>query len=402
MPQYYFILGKNPKLSLAELDQALQTRAITSEVVARASDYCILETKEELNLVELLQHLGGTLKAGQILEGLSSRDEVQSICANVDWAEKKLPLTKHRAEFGISVYGTKKSGPLSKRYGLGLKKALQSIGHSVRMIFDPSGQLSSVTVAKNGLLSKGFELCVLESATQHWLGLSQAVQSFRKFSERDYGRPDRDARNGMLPPKLALMMLNIAGAKSGSVVLDPFCGSGTVLQEALLLGCKKVYGSDISEKAVKDSQNNVQWLSTQEKSIGTVQIRKVDARQLRPTYVAESVDVIVTEPDLGPPRPARNEEQIEERRQEAIALYRSFLSSATKVLKANGRVVMAWPVWSLQDTRYHLHPKKILPDGWTLLWPYGDLVSQDGEKTLLYERPGQFVAREIVILSPNK
>ena len=61
-------------------------------------------------------------------------------------------------------------------------------------------------------------------------------------------KPYRDMRRGMLPPKLARSLVNLAiGAKSPSdmTILDPFCGTGTVLMEAMLLGTH-VVGTDLA------------------------------------------------------------------------------------------------------------------------------------------------------------
>ena len=44
-------------------------------------------------------------------------------------------------------------------------------------------------------------------------------------------------------------------------MLDPFCGVGTTLIEASLLGFDQMIGSDIDEKAVADTEKNLNWLS---------------------------------------------------------------------------------------------------------------------------------------------
>lgn len=62
------------------------------------------------------------------------------------------------------------------------------------------------------------------------------------------------------PPKVAQMMINLAGPDRHKILLDPFCGSGTILQEAALLNFQKIYGSDQNSQAVKDSQVNLDWL----------------------------------------------------------------------------------------------------------------------------------------------
>ena len=89
---------------------------------------------------------------------------------------------------------------------------------------------------------------------QFSLAQTEAVQPFEQFSARDFGRPGRDDLSGMLPPKLAIIMINLAQTPLNSILLDPFCGSGTILSEAVLLGYTNLIGTDISEKAIADSK----------------------------------------------------------------------------------------------------------------------------------------------------
>lgn len=58
------------------------------------------------------------------------------------------------------------------------------------------------------------------------------------------------AYKGKFYPQLAKSLLNIADIAPGAVVLDPFCGSGTVLLESYLNGFKS-YGCDMNPLAVK-------------------------------------------------------------------------------------------------------------------------------------------------------
>jgi len=49
---------------------------------------------------------------------------------------------------------------------------------------------------------------------------------------------------GSMSPKLARCMVNLSRVTEGKLLLDPFCGTGGILIEAGLIGCK-VVGSDI-------------------------------------------------------------------------------------------------------------------------------------------------------------
>ena len=84
----------------------------------------------------------------------------------------------------------------------------------------------------------------------------------------------------MLPPKLAQIIVNLATGnattagtadsrdsksddkvgRQNTTVLDPFCGTGVILQEAALMGYK-VYGTDLEPRMVDYSKANLDWLS---------------------------------------------------------------------------------------------------------------------------------------------
>ncbi|MGH3907759.1 MAG: TRM11 family SAM-dependent methyltransferase [Pseudonocardiaceae bacterium] len=62
-------------------------------------------------------------------------------------------------------------------------------------------------------------------------------------------------RRGALRPVVAAAMMRLAGETTGRV-LDPCCGSGTVLEEALSAGWEAV-GSDLDPEAVATARDNV-------------------------------------------------------------------------------------------------------------------------------------------------
>ena len=147
-----------------------------------------------------------------------------------------------------------------KRIGMMIKKGLTETGASVRLVLPEfnSLALASVVVTKNLLLQKGAEICILAGKDGVYTAKTIAVQDFEDSGRRDYQRPARDEKQGMIPPKVAQIMLNLSGAKTGESILDPFCGIGTIIQEGILLGYKML-GSDINKKAIKGSEQNLEW-----------------------------------------------------------------------------------------------------------------------------------------------
>jgi tRNA (guanine10-N2)-dimethyltransferase len=71
----------------------------------------------------------------------------------------------------------------------------------------------------------------------------------RNPGKRDFFHP------GVMMPRIARTLVNIAGVRKGDLMLDPFCGTGGILIEAHLLGAH-VIGSDFDPLMVLGSRKN--------------------------------------------------------------------------------------------------------------------------------------------------
>ena len=399
--EYFFLLGSHPALSAAELAAVLPSwPGVGSASVGgpRVADEKILlwRTDQALDAAALLDRLGGTIKIGLLAGRIQNDGQI------VDALTAYLPAAG-RVFFGFSIYG-QPPAPI-KDLALQVKKKLLARGQSSRWVVSREKTLSSVVVEKNKLLTKGGEALVIRDGDGWLIGFTAAVQPFADFSRRDYGRPARDDYSGLLPPKLARIMLNLglAGSPAGAVVLDPFCGSGTVLMEALLMGAQKAFGSDLSPRALRDAENNLSWLKKNyPAAAGVYELKKRDAAALAAApgpWPRAAVDAIVTEPYLGAPRgPVDYPRQI----RQLNDLYGRFLAAAGAVLRPAGRIVMVWPIFRAAGVNGRLQPGlqsfKIIPP-WPPAWPLHPAWSLTERGTLVYGRPDQKIWREIVILS---
>ena len=95
---------------------------------------------------------------------------------------------------------------------------------------------------------------------------------------------------GSMSPKLARCMVNLARVKEGDLVLDPFCGTGGILIEAGLIGCK-VVGSDIYWKMKNGTAINLEHYG-----ITDYRTFNLDVRELK---MYEKVAAVVTDPPYG-------------------------------------------------------------------------------------------------------
>lgn len=95
---------------------------------------------------------------------------------------------------------------------------------------------------------------------------------------------------GSMSPKLARCMVNLSRVKAGQLVLDPFCGTGGILIEAGLIGCK-VVGSDVNWKMKNGTAINLEYCG-----IKDYRTFHLDVRELK---MYEKVAGVVTDPPYG-------------------------------------------------------------------------------------------------------
>lgn len=74
-------------------------------------------------------------------------------------------------------------------------------------------------------------------------------------------------------PRLARFLVNLSAAEPGESMLDPCCGTGSILVEGALAGLD-VFGSDISERAVDGSRRNLADAGLD------ADVRRLDAREV--------------------------------------------------------------------------------------------------------------------------
>ena len=129
---------------------------------------------------------------------------------------------------------------------------------------------------------------------------------------------------------IAFAMLTLAGyVDRPEVLLDPFCGSGTILLEAASVAgadAPSLHGRDWDATAIDGATRNVEACG-----FGSIELAKADARDIVDAFGPESVPYIVTNPPFGI-RLARGTN--------FQAFYASFLRSAEQVLAPGGRLVL--------------------------------------------------------------
>mgnify|MGYP001588067770 FL=1 len=434
---FVFVLGREQEIALEELKSVL-TRfdfsCLPAGRVLKPSIYKITANQVFANIdnftisdaERVMDALAGTIKIYK-LEGRIDKD-ITSQIASIFRARKT--DSEGKINFAISYFGRGFSRQNINLIALTAKKQLKG-DFSLRYVESrDSSELSSILSLKNNLLTKGIEFGLFDDS----IGVMIALNNPEEWSKRDYGKPAADKFSGMLPPKLARMMINLAlgeiskqdvilsgseesrsnapldpsavpqDDESRTLFFDPFCGSGNILMEGLMLGYD-VVGSDISEKAVEDTKANLEWLKNQNTD-NRIQITAFHADATSEEYIKKLTTdncelitgyknlVFVTEPFLGEPKkfkPTYNAATGEYLK--IKELYINFLKNI-KQLAAGDRELAICIVFPLVETvegrRFSLFRESV------------DEIRELGytqiRQSMTYGRDYQVVKREIVLL----
>jgi tRNA (guanine10-N2)-dimethyltransferase len=144
-----------------------------------------------------------------------------------------------------------------------------------------------------------------------------------------FNRGESDARNpgkrdffhpGVMMPRMARTLVNIAGTKTGDILLDPFCGTGGILIEGELLGMQAI-GTDFDPLMVEGSRKNLAGAT----------VMLADATRL--PFADRSIDTVVTDFPYGQSVCIRKEDTMDR-------LYYSSLEEIRRVMKPDRRAVV--------------------------------------------------------------
>ncbi|OQB06662.1 MAG: DNA methylase [bacterium ADurb.Bin212] len=485
---YAFILGREQKIALFELESVLRRFDVCFDILSLQDNIAIIKTNagfsDQISVVSLMQLLGGTVKIFEIMQ--NAKFKMQNYGMESLLLDKLSEnQTGGTLNFAISDYSGFYKEKELKQIGIEIKKEARK-KRPVRFVEGKGTELSSATsyhkifktegeefglfkIAKllncqiageveNGGRTKSDNLTIKQFNNELLIGRLIATTNPDEWSDRDYGKPAGDKFSGMMPPKLARMMVNmvlgenqnlkvknqncISKLKIGHsgieyslkiencpegpelaegqidnsndlVVFDPFCGSGNILMEALLLGCE-VIGSDISEKAVEDTRANLAWLCQNSKfKIQNLNSKlkienfvfKADAtkeelieklnmflpKKLKPNAYKL---FIVTEPYLGKPKKVKvDRSQVIEEKNELKNIYLNFFKNIASLKPDTYNLITICFVFPIIET---------LDAGEVSL--YNECVDElrqmgyNTTRTLRYGRDYQVVKREIALL----
>lgn len=366
------------------------------------------------NPQRIINRLGGTIKIAEVVDtqefGMFDADAVLARY----WDAVMPHLAKEKKVlFGASTFNlAKRSDKVLTEILKKSKKILTVHDFKARFLNKGMENVSDVAATEENIDENGGEIIVAATsptarATARagktiYIARTVARQDFRSYALRDYEKPFRDNKMGMLPPKLAQVMLNLGLAqlsaqKNPLTIYDPFCGSGTIPMEALLMG-HNVIGSDIDPARVANTEKNIAWIKQHfpHTKDFTAHLFTHDAQTTMPLAIPGTPDLVVTESYLGPviDKYSFNLDKVTRFQRELAQLYEGSLH-ALAVLRVPVVIAIAAYRFNGKTISIGNFPAIAARAGFEIIKPLPETAS------LIYDRPDQTVAREIFILKPG-
>lgn len=414
---YLFVWGTHPQLSVAEV-RSLWPAAIIEPILPQIAKISLPEEETADNYSsELFNHpqkmidlLGGTVKileVVEILSGIQTPDHQFRPLSNQALEQKIIdyfnaqPLIhgeKKRLKLALAEIGRDHLPPIKIAP---IKSTLEGDGWPVRYYQSSRhGLPAAIYLHKSNIQ----ELNLVQNPKngEIYLALTKSVQDIDDWSFRDRQKPYADHKKGLLPPKIARIMVNLALGPIASrspeknhslTLLDPFCGSGTILMEAAFSEIQ-LLGSDTDSQAVTGTQKNLFWLNQEyhfEPSLVS-QIIVQDATHLTDKDFAEQkINYLVTEPFLGKQTPRID--RVGDVFAGLERLYWGAFKNWTKILSENATLAIVLPTTTNQ-TGQKLNFNSLIDKAKSL----GYTISSGPYE---YYRPQAIIQRQIWILKYN-
>jgi tRNA G10 N-methylase Trm11 len=278
--KYLFILGRNIELSKTEVLSYFEgsgNRISRFEIIENG---LLIETEHPLNR-GIVDIFGGVVSIGKV----TASGKPDEVLKKLDSEEI---YTGKSNKINYSVWNFSEEREIFQNYLKGrfreekLKATLKHIENRMEM---QDGERFQMVSSKR--LDK--EFFVFGKDTIYFGEIYETFDS-KSLEERDMKKPAR-RESLAISPRLAKILINLSGIKPGETLLDPFCGIGTVLSEALLRGVK-VIGIDKDKDAIASAKQNMKWFGFNEKNY-----KLINGDSTKEGNIC--ADAVATEPDLG-------------------------------------------------------------------------------------------------------
>lgn len=363
-----YIFGRNPELSLAELISLYHAKNEIPQVKELTPIGVILglkkaKTDERQKGIESKNHAsindcGSVLKRCRPIATFSKDLDDETFISKIEQYFQSIFLNE-KLTWTISEYNCPDSADSSiyDQIYHNVKLVLKKIKIRKAMFTKPeSGRtLNPQKAQRRSLIEDGFELILWHQANSFILAHTEEIIDIDALSDRDKNRPFTRPLL-LLGLALARSMVNLIHFEQNQgkpMIYDPFCGMGSIVQEAHLLGYPAI-GSDIDGQCVNQSRGNLTWIAKEFeiRPLPSDAFFVMDITNPDKARFTNFEGSIVSEPDLSTPLeeyPTTAEankliSQFSEK-------FNAYLSGFSKILSQNSMAVFIFPQLHTKDNR---------------------------------------------------
>jgi len=353
----FFILGRNPELSRREILEFLKARNRKHKEILFEENLLVIETNEgeKFNI----QEFGGVMWLGKITSEGTSEELKKHL-------EKEIiPSDK----FSYAIFGNQDPQILKDKFKERKKKAMMKHGRQ---------QIKFQNGTKHELPNADFYIFYHEYKKRIYFGVATQDYDDRGVKKRDMKKPAR-RESLAISPRLSKILINLSGAKPQDLLLDPFCGIGGILQEALIKRIN-VHGIDKDKNATIGANQNLEWLKSEYNIKNSYKIENYDSRKAPDLQFA----AIATETPLG--KVLRKKPNDNEAKQ-IIRDFEAYIIPILKRLKLVKKEVAKIAITFPAIRTFHADAQKIADKCNLKIYI----------NPILESRPDQYISRDIVV-----
>lgn len=289
--EYFFILGRNPQLSLAEIFSYFEKYDIKVEKYFLDENNLLLKSNKEIDEKKAIKSLGGTIALAKVSVSSKKIDEI------ISWIENNEIYFGEEIKFTYSIIGEE---DLRQEIYASIKEKFAAERLKARLR-NPFGRIrmqnaeAKNTATPSKMNSKDINYFIFKS-DKYYFGTFEKSYEIKEMEKRDMKKPERREELA-IPPRLAKILINLSQVKENETLIDPFCGIGVIIQEALLQDINTI-GIDIDIPAIDYAKKNLAWLKENYKITANSKIFRADSKFFK-IYADEKVNGIACEPSLG-------------------------------------------------------------------------------------------------------
>jgi len=358
MKSYVFLFGKNKDLSKLEIVSYLIKKKLKYNIVKIIDEYAIIDI-DNFDSKKAINQLGGILKIAEFFE----INDIQ--------------IYKNKILYGVNFFYN------DEEIIEELKKLFKQEKVKAFWKKPKKGNVFSPKESKK----LDIELIVFKNK----IARVSANSNPSLFKERDENRPYFDKLK-VTSLRLCKILINLSQVNENEILLDPFVGAGSVLQEALILGIN-VIGVDIDSASVEGSVRNLTWIKEKYRLKPKFNVYNIDNKNI--DTLIENVDGVVTEPYFGPFfKKIPKYEDVVKISKEVETMYLELFKKLKTIVKKNGIIVFLVPVYKTSNGKIKINFENIIKElNFQVYSPLNTV-----KMPVKYSLKGSIVEREIFIL----